>query len=227
MITLITNHPIAYESPDHLYPWGTKQDNSTNSNFVEEINNYFNQGPFNFLDLGCSGGQLVIDMKNLHPNNIAVGLEGSDYSVKHKRANWPKYHNQNLFTCDITEPFHVKKDNNNIKFDLITAWEVLEHIAPEQLDGLFQNIYNNLSENGIFAGSINMGSDKPDGVELHLTRERPPFWEEVFNRNNLEMVGNGKYDPVNEQYAHHYQFKYRVRGRDNGCSFWTTLRKKQ
>ena len=227
MITLVTNHPVAYESPDHLYPWGTKQDNSTNPNFVEEINNYFNKDAFNFLDLGCSGGQLVIDMKNLHPNNVAVGLEGSDYSVKHKRANWSEYHNQNLFTCDITEPFHIKNNGDNIKFDLITAWEVLEHIAPEQLDGLFQNIYNNLSENGIFAGSIHMGSDKPDGVELHLTRERPPFWEKVFDRNNLEMVGEGEYGSPRGQYAHHYLFEHRVRGRENGDSFWTTLKKKQ
>jgi len=225
MIQLITDKPIAYESPDYLYPWGTKRDNSTNLNFVEEVNNFFNS-PFNFLDLGCSGGQLVIDIKNLHKDNIAVGLEGSDYSIKHKRAHWPEYHNHNLFTCDITEPFSVLSNNELIKFDLITAWEVLEHIAPNQLDQLFQNIYNNLSDNGVFAGSINMGSDKPNGVELHLTRERPAFWEKVFERNNLEMIGDGEFNPKNKQYAHHYIFKHRVRGRMNGCSFWTTLKKK-
>jgi len=226
MIKLNTNHPIAYESPDHLYPWGTKQDNSTNPNFVREIGNLF-ESSFNFLDLGCSGGQLVIDMKNLHQDNIAIGLEGSDYNVKHQRSNWPEYYNQNLFTCDITEPFSVTSNGQDVKFDIITAWEVLEHIAPEQLDGLFQNVYNNLSDSGIFAGSINMGSDKPNGVELHLTRETPPFWEKVFERNGLEMVGDGEYDPKNKQYAHHYMFEHRVRGRMNGCSFWTTLKKRQ
>ena len=49
-----------------------------------------------FLDLGCSGGQLVIDY--IDRGHLGIGLEGSNYSVINKRANWPKYHNKNLFT---------------------------------------------------------------------------------------------------------------------------------
>ena len=225
MIKIITEHPVAYESPDHLYPWGTKRDNFTNENFVNEIDNYFNNQSFNFLDLGCSGGQLVIDMLGLHDENISIGLEGSDYSIKHQRANWPQYHNKNLFTCDITKPFNIVNDNINVKFNLITAWEVLEHIHPDDLDGVFQNIFNHLDDDGIFAGSINMGSDAPNGVELHLTRQPPSYWEDVFTRNNLKMVGPGEFDNPPGQYAHHYLFTHRVRGRNNGCSFWTTLKK--
>ena len=68
MITLKTNHPIAYDSPDHVFPWGTMRDNSTNSGFIDETLDYWKQrgkGTINFLDLGCSGGQLVIDYINI------------------------------------------------------------------------------------------------------------------------------------------------------------------
>src|SRR4051794_5777180 len=33
-VTVKTNFPIAYESPDHLVPWGTMNDNSSNKKFV-------------------------------------------------------------------------------------------------------------------------------------------------------------------------------------------------
>src|SRR4051794_15533936 len=33
-ISLQTKHPIAFESPDHLAPWGTAYDNSTNKKFI-------------------------------------------------------------------------------------------------------------------------------------------------------------------------------------------------
>ena len=37
MISLKTDYPVAYDSPDHLYPWGTKNDNSTDIGFIDEI----------------------------------------------------------------------------------------------------------------------------------------------------------------------------------------------
>jgi len=128
MIELITDYPLAYESNDHNFPHGTKNDNSTNKRFIEELHT-LKQGSLNILDLGCSGGQLVVDFINHREGNKGVGIEGSDYSVKRKRANCPEYYNKNLFTADITKPFTVK----NIKFDFITLWEVLEHIHKEQL----------------------------------------------------------------------------------------------
>ena len=64
MITLNTNHPVAYDSPDHICPWGTKRDNFTSEGFINETLKFHAQrgkDKINFLDLGCSGGQLVID----------------------------------------------------------------------------------------------------------------------------------------------------------------------
>jgi len=168
-ITLKTDHPIAYDSPDHISPWGTMRDNSTNEHFIEEMQEFFKLNydvdHYNFLDLGCSGGQLVVDIHN--KGNFSVGLEGSDYSVIHGRANWPEYHNKILFTCDVTKPYTIYKNEKKVLFDLITAWEVVEHIHPFDLRNFFKYIGENLKMGGIFLASVSVVQDNATGIDLH------------------------------------------------------------
>jgi len=144
-----------------------------------------------FMDLGCSGGQLVKDFKDL--NWIAVGLEGSDYSLKHKRANWRALAGTNLFTCDITKPFRVKLDQQDLRFHLITAWEVMEHISSSDLDGLFENIRRHLVVGGYFIASTSSAPSVVDGIELHQTRMTNAEWKEFIKRQypDLEAVDLG------------------------------------
>jgi cyclopropane fatty-acyl-phospholipid synthase-like methyltransferase len=188
-ITLKTDYPIAYDSPDHMMPWGTKNDNSTNNLFIDELLEFFkinyDRDNIIFLDLGCSGGQLVIDFYNR--GNIAVGLEGSDYSIKHKRANWPEYHNKMLFTCDVSKPYELFNKNNKILFNLITAWEVIEHIHPDNLKQFFKNIDDNLDENGIFVGSISTNMEIIEGHVLHQS----VFSEKEWYNKIFPMVLEG------------------------------------
>jgi hypothetical protein len=64
-LKLKTDFPIAYESPDHLMPWGTMRDNSTNPSFIQEVQDFFKYhydlDKIKFMDIGCSGGQLAVD----------------------------------------------------------------------------------------------------------------------------------------------------------------------
>jgi len=185
-----TGYKIAFESPDHIAPYGTKQDNSTNRAFILLINKLlakeFLNNQLKFLDLGCSGGQLVKDFKDL--GYISVGLEGSDYSLKHRRANWPLLAGKNLFTCDITKPFEIKLEDKEIKFNLITAWEVLEHIRREDLDNVFKNIINHLEEGGYFIASTSSSSAISDGLEFHQTRMTNKEWRMYIQEKYKELI---------------------------------------
>jgi SAM-dependent methyltransferase len=181
-ITLKTDNPIAFDSPDHLMPWGTMRDNSTNLGFINETLSFFKTNyeldKINFLDLGCSGGQLVVDYHNM--GNLAIGLEGSDYSVKHQRANWPEYHNKILFTCDVSKPYSLFiDDKEKIFFNLVTAWEVVEHIHPNDLKNFFSYISDNLEENGIFVGSV---STKVEVIEGHMLHQSVFSENEWYNK---------------------------------------------
>ena len=225
IITVETEFPIAFDSPDHLYPWGTMRDNHTNIGFIEEIERYFENQKISFMDLGCAGGQLVIDF--LNRGHVAVGLEGSNYSVVNMRANWPEYHNKNLFTCDISRPFRAyitptntykdiggnpvigSLEKRELKFNCITAWEVLEHIHPDRLDILFENIMNHLLPNGIFVGSVSKKPEIFGEYTLHQSLMLREEWENIIKK-----------------YLDVFEYPFRNKVRDEPESFYILLKKR-
>jgi SAM-dependent methyltransferase len=207
-LSVQTDFPVAYESPDHIAPSGTKENNNTNKKFVLSMNDFiarrFPGEDKCFLDLGCSGGQLVRDFMDL--NWVAAGLEGSDYSLKRKRANWATLAGINLFTCDITKPYQILRDGQPLGFHLITAWEVLEHIATPDLPNLFRWITHHLREGGYFIASTTGTPDVVDGIELHQTQMSNLEWKQ-FVRSNIpglmeEDLGLKIYQYVRYNFLH-------------------------
>lgn len=170
-VTVVAEKPVAVDSPDHICPVGAKNDNSTHVGYINEVVAYLeNEGlGHNVMDIGCAGGQLAVDLS--HRGYFSVGIEGSSYPVKAGRDNWKEYYQTILHTADATKPFHVEKNGEKVLFDLISAWEVVEHIHPTDLDAFFDNVLSNLQPNGIFVASINMSEDVrvlPDGTKIYL-----------------------------------------------------------
>ncbi len=183
---LVTNHPVAYKSNDHIHPRGTRNDNTRSPRFVGATERFF-QRKIRVLELGCAGGGLVLDF--LLAGHDAIGVEGSDYSLIWKRAEWANIPNR-LFTADITQPFEFLEQEQALKFDLITAWELLEHIDNSDLDGLFENIRNNLSSDGIFVGSVATFEDfdRATGAVWHVTVKPREWWRERIVRAGFEVI---------------------------------------
>lgn len=180
---LLTDFSIAYESYDHIEPKGTMVDNTHHKLFVERVNEIADGRKIIFADLGCSGGGLVKDF--LDAGHIAIGIEGSDYSLKHKRAEWATIPD-NLFTADITKPFFITDDTNNAGMcDIITAWDVLEHIHENDLGVLITNIRNNLKTNGLFVASVALFEDFPH----HVTLKEKDWWINLFKRYKMLDAG--------------------------------------
>jgi SAM-dependent methyltransferase len=190
-----TEHPVAFKSPDHLAPKGTAENNSTNKKFVlymdARLHREFGGQTLRVMDLGCSGGQMVVDFIQLRW--LGLGLEGSDYSLKHRRANWASYANTNLFTCDITKPYQVKLNGQPVRFHLITSWEVLEHIAEPDLRQVLRNIADHLELGGYFIATTTETSDIHEGLELHQTRWPNVQWRAYLAKQvpELEYVDVG------------------------------------
>lgn len=214
-----TEYRIAYDSPDHIMPHGTSFDNSTSDAFIDESLKYFkssNLENINFLDLGCAGGQLVVDFYKR--GNLSIGLEGSDYSIINKRANWPEWNEKILFTCDIARPYTILYDDTSILFNLITAWEVVEHINTNQLKTFFENINNHLEVDGLFLASVSVAEDVINGYRLHQSVFPKDVWYEKL-KNELLIDTN--------LIIEEYPFTTYVRGGSNvQDSFHLCLKKK-
>jgi hypothetical protein len=189
-ILLETDHAIAEDSVDHQHPLGTMQDNSRYPAFTRKLIELYGERLMSVLDIGCSGGGFVKEV--LDAGRLAVGLEGSDYSKSRQRAEWatiPDY----LFTCDCTKPFQLSFEESGIKrralFDVVTAWEVLEHIRAEDLPALFKNIIKHLNpETGLFIASVNLQSSEFEGNEYHATLKPEWWWRDMFRKHGFFLI---------------------------------------
>jgi len=186
-----TKHPVAVNSIDHRFPRGTINDNSVNPLFVDACLRHFPRP--RMLDLGCAGGGMVALMCQTGIDSI--GVEGSDINQKTKRAEWGGQFADHLFTADITKPFQIVDElSNQRKFKIITAWEVLEHIAESDLFGLIENIKSHLANNGLFVASVSMEnqSDTPE-IIYHQTVRSKQWWIDRFCENGLIEVASHQF----------------------------------
>ena len=209
-VRIETAQPIAMQSADHKWPRGTIYDNSLNRRFNLKAYDYFRQKPeLRLLDLGCAGGGLVRSF--IEDGHFAVGVEGSDASRRLRSGEWDNvpYH---LFTADISEPFCVLDSRGEpLAFDIITAWDVLEHIPEEKLSGLIENIRRHLAPGGMFVSSIDMlpDGDLVTGAIYHVTLRPKSWWVERFAAAGLI-----------EKSDHPFGVQDFVRGHGQGLRDW-------
>lgn len=188
-VSIETDHPVALASNDHLYPRGTMNDNTRCPRFVATVQERLGDD-LSYLDLGCAGGGLVFDF--LMNGFDAYGIEGSDYSQRHRRAFWGIIPDH-LFTADITKPFRLReKEGDGLKtFRVIGAWEVLEHLEEDVLEGFFQNVRAHLRDDGVFIASVATfeDSDPATGVHWHKTVKPKSWWIKRCEAFGFEEAG--------------------------------------
>lgn len=185
--SLVAERRLASDTNDHLYPRGTRNDNSRHPRFVRACERLL--GPsLKHLDLGCAGGGLVWDFTRR--GHASAGVEGSDYSLRAQRAEWSTIPDR-LFTADICYPFHFEDSvGQRVRFDIVSAWELFEHIPEAHLPGLLDNITSGLRRGGYLAASIATFLDRDDatGVVYHHTVQPREWWEEQFRSVGLVPV---------------------------------------
>lgn len=191
--SLTTDHPVAFHSPDHIDAehGGSGNDNSTNPHFNSKLFARYEGKKIAVLDLGCAGGGFVKSV--LDAGHVAVGLEGSDFCLKRKKFEWATIPD-NLFTCDITKPFRLYDlDEQHCDecapvqalFDVVTCWEVMEHIAEAELPQLIDNVLAHLKSDGLWIMSV---SEQHDGNHFHRCVHNIGWWLDLFDRHGLKHL---------------------------------------
>lgn len=181
---------VAVDSPDHQHALGTRRDNSRNRRFNMKLYGLYPRSRrIRILDLGCSGGGFVRDC--FEDGHVAVGLEGSSFSRDTRRAEWRTIP-ERLFTCDISHPFEVLTRSGESlvrqEFDVVTSWEVLEHIAADRLAAVAENVRKHLAPGGLWIVSVCPAADVVDGVNLHQTVQPEEWWIRRFEELGLQNL---------------------------------------
>jgi len=223
---LHTEHPLAVDSNDTLYPRGAKNDNSICLRFNQRLYQLFGRRPgLKVLDLGCAGGGLVRTL--IDDGHFAVGLEGSDFPLLNQTGEWGTIP-LHLLTCDITRPFRLTSRSSGapIRFDAITAWEVMEHIPEDRLAALMANVNEHLAPGGwvLFSIATFLDWDPNTGVRWHRTVQPREWWEAKFAELGFVPDTNhpfGPYDWLRGSGNGRHDWKP-----DDGVGFHIALRRK-
>lgn len=185
-INLATEHPVAYGA-DSIEPESTYEGTMRPTRFVRDCIEKLG-GDIQCLDIGAGPGGLVYEW--IFNGIKAIGIDGSDFCQRYHIGFWDNMRS-NMFTCDVTKPFNMftKDSDKNILFNVITMWEVLEHIPEEGLENLFKNIRRHLHSNGYVLGSISLlPYSSASGVPYHITLQPKEWWKEKMDNFGLEMT---------------------------------------
>jgi len=186
LVDVSCNKRLADDSLDHLEPRGTASDNTHWAPFVARCEAYFGFRDLRYLDLGCAGGGLVFDFAIRR--HLAIGLEGSDYSLRRQRAEWASIPG-NLFTCDMTRPFRIieRATGAPLLFDVIGVWDALEHLGTERLPTFFDNVRTHLAPGGLLCGTVSTRAARSSasGGNHHATVQPRSWWEPTFAEHGL------------------------------------------
>tara|TARA_Y100000310_G_C20469852_1_gene709439 strand:+ start:55 stop:891 length:837 start_codon:yes stop_codon:yes gene_type:complete len=197
-----TQHPHPVESPDYLNPAGSIEDNHSNAYFIYELDSFFNGMPYRLMDIGCAGGQFIVDVYHKGYPWLGVGIEGGnilgmteefeeretctgDIITKARgHENWTRYKDKCLFHADVTKPFKIinTETKTDIKFDIITAYEFFEHPLPEEIPYIIENIKNHLALGGRVCGTINLSSGGH-----HRCARSVEWWDDIFRNHGFEV----------------------------------------
>lgn len=190
-ITLQTEYKVAVDSNDHKYPDSTLEGFLGCTSFVKECERFFTE--IRFLDVGCGGGGLVFDFAK--HGHVAIGLEGSDHNKRMSTLPGALIPN-NFFTADATKEFKFENNNQLQKFNIITMWDVLEHIPEDGIAGLFKNIHNHLDDDGYFIGTISFMEyfDPITGVVFHITLKPKQWWWDKFAEHGFRVLHDNEHD---------------------------------
>jgi hypothetical protein len=176
---IVTDHPIALDSNDHLFPKGAIESDYSGEQFLLELKNEFPDIQ-SILDLGTGPGYFVVNGV-VHGYDIC-GIEGTD-KVDDKEP-WLIYKDRYLFHADIRHPFRLGQR----QFDLVTAREVLEHMTIETINTVMENIARHTN---VFMGTIEF---EDTYNELYHTLCMPrEWWVNKFKEFGFKDMG---YHPI-------------------------------
>ena len=142
------------------------------------------------LDVGCGVGFVVGHLANpmfrFHPFGVDISQEAID-RARQRLSFLPHVDARLQLIEDQTLPF---EDNF---FSVVTCFDVLEHLDPDEIDATLAEISRVLRPSGLFIGSASCreaGMTDKFGHNLHRTVRSPNWWIERTLPDRAEYHGS-------------------------------------
>lgn len=149
----------------------------------------------NALDFGCGCGRNIKNLCSLTDWKNAHGCDISKYNAEFSENFAKKYNDKNSIIVawenDGTSINSVDGSFPSIKYDFVMTTVVLEHIPSYTIRKMiFQSVYDNLEDGGLFSFSVsNLGT----AVDYHVDHYKFPMNSRCNNpeelRKDLEEIG--------------------------------------
>jgi hypothetical protein len=103
-----------------------------------------------------------------------VGLDGNPYFIELNRhlADFSDH----FKVADLQRPVRLGLDGGDLKFDLVTSFEVLEHIDESHVPTFIESMKNHLKLGGVLLCTASL----VDGLDVHVTVKTRDWWGEKF-----------------------------------------------
>lgn len=151
--------------------------------------NFIKRNTFKVMDRLKEAGTKVIEFGSGEGHVIKYlrdkGYDAWGTDIAENSLSFPELE-QYKYTCDLGEPQQWDQE-----FDFIYSCDVFEHLPPESIDNLMENM-TNAAPNGKavvrialyldFRGRANINN------ALHLTVKPVGWWLDKFKKNNIEVL---------------------------------------
>lgn len=172
---------IGFEYDDAIIDYGVESVIQNLKPIIEALDFSFSSS----LELGSGNGSFSWQIKELYPNNIVCTCDINRDVIKYNY-----YKKLNHFILRTDKPFIISNNNKDpYKFDLILSFEHLEHIEPNKLNILAENINNHSKKGTIFFGSAPSYDRGYNSVGLiHPNCKTQEEWDFWFNNLGFEKI---------------------------------------
>lgn len=116
------------------------------------------------LDMGCGSGEMLeVFYRNRYRPKHFVGLDVREKTIEQNCEKFGKLDFAEFQARDLCKPFDLGE-----KFDVITSFEVLEHIGHENIDAFLQNMVKHADEHTVIYISTPNYDPRVGAAENHL-----------------------------------------------------------
>lgn len=210
-------HPLENET-------GAGCDFFTDISLIREVIDRFdleNDEKINWLDLGCAGGHLILDVNDQKETDVCIGLDGS--VGVYKQESWSSGKNKNVLrNADLSKEYSIEyKSGERVLFDVISSHELIEHFNEPELDTFFTTVDKHLSDNGVFFGSIALEPDIKDENGHHPGHPKFNSKGKVYQLHKI-LWPTSKWKEYLSRYFNVIEYDFNSMFRDDGSGYVAT-----